>query len=243
MQLERMPARSLSVEVPRDRGRLLVLGGGVLGALLVVMLIVLLSPVHTLLSFGRSAPTHVPTATPTPVERTLFAEPLTSTSDRNWPNTDQCSQRADGYHISANVVCLLTPERYTPPPDVNISVDVKQVSGLTDVSYGITFHRVSQGSFYTFEINSSGLWFFFRAQNGQIKLLAGSTPQRAIHKGLNATNTLSVRITGAHYAFFVNSQPVGAADDSALGSGPAGLDGNDQIEVVYTNFKVTKTVG
>jgi hypothetical protein len=241
MQIARMPERSLSVEMSRDRARLFVLSGGVLGVLLVVMLIVLLSPVHTLLSFGQTAPAHVPTATPTPAERTLFAEPLTSTSDRNWPNNDQCSQRADGYHISANVLCILN--RYTPPPDVNISVDVRQVAGLADVSYGIGFHRASKNNFYTFEIDSSGRWYFYKDENSLFKLLSGSTTNRAIHRGLNVTNSLMVRITGSHYAFFVNGQLVGSADDSALGSGQAGLDGNDQIELVYTNFKVTKTVG
>src|SRR5260221_3238169 len=139
MQIERMPERSLSVEMSRDRARLFVLSGGVLGVLLVVMLIVLLSPAHTLLSFGQTAPAHVPTATPTPAERMLFTEPLTSTSDRNWPNNDQCSQRADGFHISANVLCILN--RYTPPPDVNISVAVRQAAALAEVSYGTGFHR------------------------------------------------------------------------------------------------------
>ena len=241
MPVEHMPARSLSMQMPRaGGGRFLVLSSVVLGPLLVAMLVVLLSPLHTLLPFGRTASTHTPTATPTPAERTLFSEPLTSTSDRNWPNDSQCSQAADGFHVKANVVCYLS--RYTPPPDANISVDVKQVSGLADASYGVAFHRVSQGNFYTFEINGSGLWFFFKAQNGQIKLVAGQTMSRAIRKGLNATNTLAVRITGSHYAFLVNGQVVGTGNDSSFGSGLTGLEGNDQIELVYTNFKVTKTV-
>ncbi len=221
----------------KGRDRLLVLGGGVLGALL-VLLVILLIPLHGSLPFGQSVPTTRPTATP--VERTLFAEPLTSTSDRNWPNDGQCSQRADGYHVTANVVCILN--RYTPPPDVNISVDVKQLSGLPDVSYGLAFRRSGTGNFYTFEINTSGLWFFFKAQGGQMKPVGVQTTSRAIRKGLNATNTLMVRITGSHYTFFVNGQLVGSGDDSAFGSGQVGLEGNDQVELVYTNFKVTKTI-
>ena len=51
-----------------------------------------------------------------------------------------------------------------------------------------------------------------------------------------------MRISGSHYRFFVNGQLVGTGDDKTFAAGQAGLDGNDQIEVVYTNFKVTETV-
>lgn len=235
-----LSAREVRVEMTSGRDRVLVIGGALLGALLVVALLVVLFSVRGALPFGHpTAPR--PTATPTPVERMLFQEPLTSTTDRNWPNDDQCSQRADGYHVTANVVCLLS--RYTPPTNANISVDVKQVSGLPDASYGLAFHRASPGNFYTFEIDGTGRWFCYQAIGNQFKPLAGEKTNPAIHKGLNATNTLMVRISGSHYDFYVNGQPVGSADDSSFTSGQAGLDGNDSIEVVYTNFKVTTTVG
>jgi hypothetical protein len=232
-------ARAVRVEMTSARDRILVVGGAMLGALLVVALLLVLFSFRGSLPFGWAAAPH-PTVTPTPVERMLFQAQLTSTSDRNWPNDDQCSQRADGYHITANVVCLLS--RYTPPADANISVDVKQASGLPDASYGLAFHRASPGNFYTFEIDSSGRWFCYQATGNQFKLLAGETVSPAIHKGLNVTNTLLVRISGSHYAFYVNGQLVGSANDSAFTSGETGLDGNDSIEVLYTNFKVTKTV-
>jgi hypothetical protein len=209
-------------------------------ALIVVALVVLLSPMRAVLPFGKATPTRVPTATPTPVERVLFSEPLTATNDRNWPNDNQCTQRADGYHVTANVVCILS--RYTPPPDLNVRVDVKQVAGLGDASYGVAFRRMSGGNFYTFEIDGTGRWFFYRAQDNQLKLLSGATTNRAIHKGQGAVNTLEVRAAGSRFNFFANGQLVGAADDGTFASGQVGLDGNDQIEVVYTNFTVTKTV-
>lgn len=236
-------------EPPRGEGRerLLVLSGAILGALLVVVVAVIFTAVTGVLPFARTAPTPVPTATPTPVEHALYQAPMTSAAtggkwpgDRSWPNDDQCSQRDDGYHITNNAVCILS--RYTPPADVNISVTVKQVTGLTDPSYGIAFHRTSPGNFYTFEISSSGHWYFFKEENGTIKQMAGATTTSAIHKGINASNTLTVRISGTHYRFFINGQLVGTGDDKAFTSGQTGLDGNDQIEVVYTNFSVTQTV-
>ncbi len=234
------PARTVRLEMTPARDRALVIGGAAVGALLVVALVIVLASARGVLPLGHVISAPQPTLTPTPVERTLFQEPLTSANDRNWPNDEQCSQRADGYHVTANVVCLLT--RYTPPSDVNISVDVKQVTGLPDASYGLAFHRASPGNFYTFEIDSSGRWFFYEAAGNQFKPLAGETVSVAIHKGLNAANTLMARISGSHYTFYVNGQLVGSANDSSFGGGQVGLDGNDAIEVVYTNFKITKTV-
>ena len=139
---------------------MLVLSGAILGALLVVVVAVIFTTVTGVLPFGHAAPTPAPSATPTPVERALYQAPMNTAKDskwpgdRSWPNDDQCSQRADGYHVTNNAVCVLS--RYTPPANVNISVNVKQVSGLADPSYGIAFHRTSAGNFYTFRSAAPG---------------------------------------------------------------------------------------
>lgn len=247
-----MSASLLSSGPPEAHDRALVLSGAILGALVVIVLAFIFAAVTGVLPFARSTPAPIPTATPTPAERVLYSSPMASggsnsstgaswPGDRSWPNSDQCSQRNDGYHVTNNVVCFLT--RYTPPPNVNISVDVKQVTGLTDPSYGIVFHRTDAGNFYSFEISGSGRWYFFKELNGTISQAGGGTANNAIHKGLNATNLLTVRISGTTYKFFVNGQLVGTGSDTSFTTGQAGLDGNEQIEAVYSNFKVSQTVG
>ncbi len=237
---------------PEAHDRALVLSGAIVGALVVIVLALIFTALTGVLPFAHSSPAPIPTATPTPAERVLYSAPMTSggsnsstgaswPGDRSWPSSDQCSQSNDGYHITNNVVCFLT--RYTPPPNVNISVDVKQVSGLTDPSYGIVFHRTGAGNFYSFEISGLGHWYFFKELNSTISQAGGGTASSAIHKGLNATNLLTVRISGTAYKFFVNGQLVGTGSDTSFTSGQAGLDGNEQIEVVYTNFKVSQTIG
>ena len=233
---------------PEGHDRALVLSGAILGALIVVVIAILVLAFTGVLPFAKTTPAPIPTATPTPAQRVLYQSPMTSAAsgskwpgDRSWPNDGQCSQRNDGYHVTNNAVCVLS--RYTPPADVNISVEVKQVSGLTDPSYGVAFHRASAGNFYTFEINGSGRWYFFKELGGTISQAGGGTTTSAIHKGLNATNLLTVRISGSTYRFFVNGQLVGTGTDKSFANGQTGLDGNEQMEVVYTNFTVSQTIG
>jgi hypothetical protein len=231
----------------RGRG-LLVIGSVLVAVALLAALVVSVALLHMPLpglGLGpRPTPTAMPTPTATPVEQLLYQDPLDGTSGRNWPNNTQCSQMSDGYHVTANTICLLNT-RIPVPNDVNISADVRQIAGPTDQasSYGLAFRRSGPKNFYTFEIDSGSHWYFYKAADSQFSLLAGSTPSPAIHTGLNASNTLLVRVFGAHFTFFVNGQQVGSAADTSFTAGAAGLDGNDGIEVVYTNFKLTKTVG
>jgi hypothetical protein len=239
-----------SAKVRRRSGRLadgssrpLLLLGVALAALaaLSVVLVMVLSALHVPLLgvLGARTPTAPPTATP--VEKALFQDALTDPKTRNWPSDGQCQPQADGYHIASNTICL---GKYAMPSDANIRVDVRQISGLTDASYGITFRRASAGSFYSFEIDSAGKWYCFKAVDGQLRPVVGGS-NAAIHKGLNATNSLLVRLSGSHFTFYVNGQLMGSAEDTApaYASGQVGLDGNEHIEVIYTNFSVTKTVG
>jgi len=221
--------------------RSLILLGGALAALavLTVLVVVLLAMFHVPLPGTVAAKTPTPLPTATPVEKALIQAPLTGAPNRNWPSGGQCQPQADGYHITANAICV---SRYAVPADASIRVDVRQVSGLLDVSYGVTFRRASADGFYSFEIDGSGQWYCFKAAGGQLKPIAsGRDP--AIHKGLNATNSLLVRLSGPRFAFFVNGQAVGSATDAAYASGQVGLDGNERIEVVYTNFSASTTIG
>jgi hypothetical protein len=190
---------------------------------------------------ARPTPTLTPTATPTPAQATKLQDPLTRQSSR-WPQQQDCAMRDDGYHITANSICFLAG---APIKDSYITVTVTQVSGVDDLSYGITLRRMDKGDYYSFEIDGSGRWYFYKAAidaggSSVLTLLASRDMNPSIHKGLNQLNTLQVRATGSRFEFFVNDVKVGQASDSSYAEGVVGLGGNDQLEVVYTNFILTQ---
>jgi hypothetical protein len=206
----------------------------------VALAIVLITPM-TFVAFGargigplaaRPTPTITPTATPTPPQKVVLQDPLTKRSSR-WPEQQECSMREDGYHITANSICFLAGP---PVKDSYITVTVAQTAGVEDLSYGITLRRADKGSYYSFEIDGSGHWYFYKAADSVLTLLASGAANPAIHKGRLQSNTLQVRATGQRFEFFVNDVKVGQVNDSSYAEGVIGLGGNDQLEVVYTNF-------
>jgi hypothetical protein len=216
----------------------------------VLLAVALLLPV-TLAAFGargvgplaaHPTPTITPTATATPPQQVTLQDPLTKRSTR-WPEQQDCSMREDGYHITANNICFLAG---APIRDSYVTVTVTQMAGVEDLSYGLTLRRASKGNYYSFEIDGSGRWYFYKAAvdaNGAsvLTLLAGHTANPAIHKGKFEQNTLQVRATGQRFEFFVNDVKVGQVNDSSYAEGTVGLGGNDQLEVVYTNFILTQS--
>jgi hypothetical protein len=177
-------------------------------------------------------PTIIPTATATPAQKVTLQDPLTKRSTR-WTGQQNCSIREDGYHITDNNICYLAG---APIRDSYITVTVVQTVGVDDLSYGITLRRADKGSYYSFEIDGSGNWYFYKAADSVLTLLASHAANPSINKGLHVANTLQVRATGRHFEFFVNDVKVGQVDDSSYAEGVIGLGSNDQLEVVYTNF-------
>ncbi|MGZ6320671.1 MAG: LamG-like jellyroll fold domain-containing protein, partial [Ktedonobacterales bacterium] len=122
----------------------------------------------------------------------------------------------------------------------SISVQVAQVKGDTTQDYGLVFRRASKGNYYVFGILSTGKWDFYKGVNNTASNVVDPTVNSAIKTGLNATNTLKVTMSGSHFTFFVNGVQVGTADDTSFTSGLSGVAGGDNIEAVYTAYKVTK---
>jgi hypothetical protein len=186
-------------------------------------------------------PTITPTATATPPQNVAIQDPLTKQSAR-WPEKTDCSMRGDGYHLTDNTICFMAGP---PIRDGYITVTVLQIAGVDDLSYGITLRRAAEGNYYSFEIDGSGRWFFYKSasdSNGSpvLTLLATRVDNPSINKGLFHANTLQVRATGSRFEFFVNNVKVGQANDSSYAQGAIGLGGNDQLEVVYTDFALTQ---
>jgi len=210
----------------------------------VILVIALLLPA-TLVGFGargagplavHPTPTITPTATATPPQNVTLQDPLTKRSTR-WSEDQDCSMRDDGYHVTDNHICFMAG---VPIKDSYITVTALQVVGVEDLSYGVSLRRVAEGYYYSFEIDGSGNWYFYKATDSVLTLLASHSGNPSINKGLFHANTLQVRATGQRFEFFVNNVKVGQVNDSSYAEGTVGLGGNDQVEVIYTNFILTQ---
>jgi hypothetical protein len=183
-----------------------------------------------------------PMATATPAPTVLFNDPLTSNVN-GWHEGNGCSFKSVGYHINGAVACFAP---VSTPADEDVSVQASQISGSLQHGYGLLVRAsVSNNSLndYAFVIVGVGAWAFFKDAGSTSTMIVPFTASSAIHTGLNATNTLEMRMQGAHFDFLINGMPVGQADDSTFAAGATGLGGGDGIEVVYTNFKITLPSG
>lgn len=180
------------------------------------------------------APTPIPTATP--AQKVLLQDPLIAKSTM-WPQQTECAFRADGYHVSTNIICYANLDGVE---NGYLSVTVKELSGSADLSYGVTFRRPSKGDYYSFEIDGSGHWYVYRSTDSILTALVNPTTNAAIKKGLNQENQLQIRAIGSHFEFFANGVKLGAVDDTTYSKGRFGLGANDQIEVVYTALLLTR---
>ena len=191
-----------------------------------------------------AAPTPTPTSSPTPSpapQALAFQDPLTAPDQFDWQNGGGCTFKTDGYHIDTAVICLAPNPPVAPFANGTVSVQAKQISGTITQGYSLVFRASGSGSipdFYAFLINGNGNWRAFKVIGGQATFFEPFTANTAIHKGLRASNTLQVVMTGSHFDFYVNGMKVGQADDSALPSGMPGLFGGVGIEIVFTSFLV-----
>jgi hypothetical protein len=225
-----------------------------LGAIAAVVLVALLAgaplALHNVPS--RSANSHstptlrAPTATtpagPTVLyQNTLLAPP----SDGSWPDAPQfgCFFGGGGHHVkdawNCNIPLLGNIQDQTNlVQDTDVTVQVKQIGGLTSGSYGIGLGNPVQSD--RFDVESDGKWTFVACQGSHCTTDVGLTASSAIHAGLGATNTLEVRVVNNHFDFFMNATKVGQVDDRNYGNicGHIYLDGTDGIEVMFNNVKI-----
>jgi hypothetical protein len=190
----------------------------------------------SILPTTRTGPTVTPGPSPTPTVTVIYQNALTSVAS-DWSNDQNCSFASDGYHIKGAFICLSPAGQLT---DTDIKVQASQISGPTLNPYGIALRRPSSGNRYEFDIDGNSKWVFFKCVQGTCSTLVDYTANAAIAGGLNASNTLEVIAVGSHFDLFVNGTKVGAADDTTFASGEAGLSGDDNLDVVFTNFSITK---
>lgn len=213
-------------------------------ALVVVLVIAVIGTV-LLLRIGAASPTpqgppvgatatSAAAATATAGLNVVFQDSLLSNAN-GWADDSHCSFQSDGYHVKDGYICYAPAGNFT---DSTVSVQVKQVAGDVHYFYGLVLRRGSQGNFYEFDIDGNGKWAFGKVVNGTYTEIVPFVAHSAIKRGLNATNTLSVTASSTHFLFFVNGTQVGQADDSTFSSGYCGVEGDDHLEVVFTNFTI-----
>jgi len=210
-------------------GAVLVVCGGCFGLLYAAGQLANNLPVATATDSG-------PTGTPTPT--VIYSDPLTLGAT-SMTGTQHCIVQSDGLHVHDNFACFVPAGTLT---DVDMTVQVKQISGKTTAPHGIAVRRSSSG-WYEFDITGNSEYVIAKCVGSTCATattLVDFTKSAAITGGLNATNTLEVRAVGSHFDFYVNGTKVGGVDDASFAAGEVGLSSDTGIEVVYTNLKITK---
>lgn len=165
----------------------------------------------------------------------ILRDTMLGTND-GWANDSHCFFGSDGYHVKDGYICYAPTSAFA---DGSVAVTTKQVFGSIHYYYGIVLRRISKGNYYAFSVDSNGYWAFIRVVNDKTSIVGNQHTSAAIKTGIGASNTLEVRASGTHFQFFINSTPVGEADDSTYSSGKVGVDGGGSgLETVFTNFTV-----
>jgi hypothetical protein len=184
---------------------------------------------------SKTTPTPKLSPTATPVERVIFTDSLTAPT-HPWQNDGaHCVFRGGSYHILFDFICQAPIGIQS---NVAISVQAKQITGTARAFFGISLRFSSAGNFYQFLMTSNSTWLFEKVIQGVAHAIVAETANPAIKPGLNAVNTLLVRVKGTHFDFFINGTSVGEADDATYAAGLVGLLGDNKADVAFNNFQV-----
>ncbi|HEX6818186.1 MAG TPA: hypothetical protein VF120_07415, partial [Ktedonobacterales bacterium] len=223
------------------------------GGLLVLCVGMLLFSVGILginpFAHATASSAHQPTATPVPSanpQPTATPQPLYSASlidpADGWAGGDHCFFWSDGYHVKYLEGDPIHGGWHCESPvgsvaDGYVSVQVKQLGGVTNYPYGILFREADGDNYYGFLIDSEGKWGAQKWVQGGETVLVKGTKNAIIHQGLYATNTLAVSFQGSHLEFYINGADVGGVDDTYFSLGNIALGAEQGQDVVFTNFQ------
>jgi hypothetical protein len=168
----------------------------------------------------------------------VYSNTFSSSAD-DWAQDPQhCFLADDGYHAASCYYCTVP---VAEQDNVDISVNVRQVSGPTNWSYGLFFRQQDIDNHYAFMITSNGEWVFVRCVAADCTTPVYFTANSAIKPGLDTTNTIEVRATGPHFVFFVNGKQVGSYDDTALTFGKVSVIATGKaIDCAFTDLVITR---
>ncbi|HSH01726.1 MAG TPA: family 16 glycoside hydrolase [Anaerolineae bacterium] len=130
--------------------------------------------------------------------------------------------------------------------DFILDVDVMQLSGSLESSYGVLFRVQDTRHFYRFSITSKGFYVVERHTElaGWERLTGGWESNPNINRGLRVLNKLRIAATGNLMLFSVNGKLLTQIDDPSFNEGQialsAGTFAEGDLEVTFDNVVVRK---
>jgi serine/threonine protein kinase len=105
--------------------------------------------------------------------------------------------------------------------DFMLSIEATPVEHNAAFSYGVTLRENSKGDLYIFEVDTDGNYGVSVRADGEWKTLVDWTQLKAINK--DATNQLTVQVSGSSFMFLVNGQLATMVEDDSLKGGAVGV--------------------
>lgn len=130
--------------------------------------------------------------------------------------------------------------------DFTLEVDVRQVAGNPESSFGLLARMADPTQFYRFEITGAGLYMVERrsASGEWTQYLPDWTASPAINQGLNSPNRLKLVAQGASLAFYANDVLLYEVGDALFTTGTIALDagtfGQGGLQVAFDNVVVSE---
>lgn len=124
-------------------------------------------------------------------------------------------------------------------------VDVRQLLGDLNGSYGILFRMQAPNQFYRFEITGEGNYILERhnADGTWTRYVNDWTRSEAINRGINATNRLRVEAIERNISVYANGILLAEVSDNLYPSGTIALDAgtffSPELKVAFDNFVVS----
>ncbi len=128
--------------------------------------------------------------------------------------------------------------------DFILEVDISQLAGSPESSYGVLFRMENSDRFYRFDITGNGLYVMERhnSDGTWTRFISDWTESEAIKQGLTATNRLRVEARGPLLTFYVNDQLLQQVNDGSYAGGKIALDagtfGYTDLQVAFDNVVV-----
>lgn len=130
--------------------------------------------------------------------------------------------------------------------DFTLEVDVRQLRGDPQSSYGVLFRMVSPNQFYRFDITGNGLYMLERrnADGTWTRFVDDWTSSEALNQGINSTNRLKVEARERNINIYANGILLQQFSDNLYPNGTIALDAGTfiapDLKVAFDNVLVTE---
>lgn len=183
-------------------------------------------------------------------ERVTLVDKFDGSSTINWIlESDEQGQTAiqDGrmiFTIPASGVARYVAAEGLIVGNFVAEVEVLQLEGSTNSSYGMIFRQQDASQFYRFDVTGNGRFMVERRTAGGSweRLTDGWQDTTLLLTGYNTRNLLKIEAQGSQLGFSINGFEVFSVSDSTFSSGGIALDAGtfDQggLVVAFDNFSV-----